>query len=71
MAVDVYLSEEKIKNRIKELGVEITKDYSGEELVVVGVLNGAFMFCADLIRELKLPAGCVSRSLPTSQSSSY
>ncbi len=55
MAVDVYLSEEKIKNRIKELGVEITKDYSGEELVVVGVLNGAFMFCADLIRELKLP----------------
>ena len=45
----------KIKSRIKELGEQITKDYAGQEVTVVGVLNGAFMFCADLIREMKLP----------------
>jgi hypoxanthine phosphoribosyltransferase len=55
MAVEVYLSEEKIKNRIKELGAEITKHYAGEELHIVCVLNGAFMFMADLVREIKLP----------------
>lgn len=55
MAIDVYISEEKIKQRVKELGKQITADYQGEELVVVGVLNGAFVFCADLIREIKLP----------------
>ena len=55
MAVDVYLSEEEIKNRIKEMGAEITKQYAGEELHIVCVLNGAFMFMADLVREIKLP----------------
>ena len=55
MAVDVYLSEEKIKNRIKEMGAQITEHYAGEELHIVCVLNGAFMFMADLVREIKLP----------------
>jgi len=55
MAIEVYLSEEKISNRVKELALEISKDFAGEELVVVGVLNGAFVFCADLIRSLDLP----------------
>ena len=54
--VDVYISSEKIKSRVKELGAQITKDYEGtEELVIIGVLNGSFMFCADLIREINLP----------------
>lgn len=55
MAVDIYISEEKIKSRIKELGEKITKDFKGEELVVIAVLNGSFIFCADLIREIKVP----------------
>ena len=55
MAIEVYLSEEKISNRVKELASEISKDFAGEELVVVGVLNGAFIFCADLVRSLDLP----------------
>jgi hypoxanthine phosphoribosyltransferase len=55
MAVDVYISEEKIQARIKELGEQITKDFNGEEVTVVGVLNGAFMFVADLIRAMDLP----------------
>ena len=55
MAVDVYISEEKIQARIKELGEQITKDFNGEEVTVVGVLNGAFMFVADLISAMDLP----------------
>ncbi len=53
--VDVFISEEKIQSRISQLGQEITNDFAGEEIVVIGVLNGAFMFCADLIRQIKLP----------------
>ncbi len=56
MAIDVYLSEEKIQKRIAELGAEISKDYAGEEeVIVVGVLNGSFIFMADLVRKLDLP----------------
>ncbi|MCO4794436.1 MAG: hypothetical protein KC493_12020 [Bacteriovoracaceae bacterium] len=55
MAVDVYISTEDLQKRIKELGEQITKDFNGEEVTVVGVLNGAFMFVADLIREMDLP----------------
>lgn len=55
MAVDVMISKEEIAKRISELGQQISKEYEGEELVVVGVLNGAFMFVADLIREIKSP----------------
>lgn len=55
MSYEVYLSEEKIANRVKELGAEITKAYEGEEIIVVGVLNGAFMFIADLLRQIKVP----------------
>lgn len=55
MAHDVLISKEDIQKRIQELGEQITKEYDGEELVVVGVLNGAFMFVADLIREIKTP----------------
>ncbi|MBK24462.1 MAG: hypoxanthine phosphoribosyltransferase [Halobacteriovorax sp.] len=55
MAIKEYLSEEKIKQRVAELGAEISKDYAGEEVVVVGVLNGSFIFMADLVRQMDLP----------------
>lgn len=55
MAVDVMISREEIAKRISELGKQISKEYENEELVVVGVLNGSFMFVADLIREIKSP----------------
>lgn len=51
----VLLSEEQIKERVKELGNEISRDFVGEELLVVGVLKGAFVFLADLIRHIDLP----------------
>ena len=55
MSFETYISQEDIAKRIKELGKEITEAFQGEELIVVGVLNGAFMFVADLVREIKIP----------------
>ncbi len=48
------ISEDEIKTRVTKIGAEITAKYKGEELVVIGVLNGSFMFFADLVREIKL-----------------
>ena len=50
--VDVMISEEKIRNRVKELGETITKHYEGksEDIVLVGLLRGSFIFMADLCR---------------------
>ncbi len=52
---NVLLTGEAIKRRIAELGEEITQDYQGSELLVLGILKGAVLFMADLIREIKLP----------------
>lgn len=41
-----------IQHRVKELGKQITQDYSGKKLVVIGVLNGAAIFTSDLVREI-------------------
>lgn len=50
----VLLSENEIKEIIKRLGKEITKDYQGKDLVVVGLLKGCNPFMADLIRQIDL-----------------
>jgi len=59
MAIETYLSEEKIKARLKELAKTINtdykRDYPGETLHIIGVLNGAFIFLADLVRLLEIP----------------
>ncbi len=47
--------ESAIAKRIKELGEQITRDYAGEPLLVVSVLKGAFIFTADLVRQIKTP----------------
>tara|TARA_R110002124_G_scaffold230683_1_gene395815 strand:- start:21 stop:287 length:267 start_codon:yes stop_codon:yes gene_type:complete len=52
---EIYLSAEEISNRSSQLGKEITQDFSGEELVVLGILNGSFVFMADLCRYIDLP----------------
>lgn len=53
--VDILYSQEQISTRVKELGRQISRDYQGEDLLVIGVLKGAFVFMADLIREIDLP----------------
>ena len=50
----LILSKEDIARRVKELGAALTRDYAGANLLVIGVLNGAFIFMADLVREIKL-----------------
>lgn len=52
---EVLISPEKLQRRIKELGSEISRDYAGKDLVIVGVLRGAVVFIADLLRQLEVP----------------
>jgi len=49
-----FLSEEKILKRVAELGHQITNDFKGKKLVFIGILNGAFVFLADLVRACDL-----------------
>jgi len=53
--VEVLLSEEQLSTRIRELGQQISSDYEGKPLLVVGVLKGSAIFLADLIRSIDLP----------------
>jgi hypoxanthine phosphoribosyltransferase len=55
---ETYLTEGQIKRRIEELGVQISTDFEGEELVLLGVLNGSFVVMADLVRTIRLPLSC-------------
>jgi len=52
---EILLTEEEIKQRIKELGEQITADYAGKEILMVGILRGAVVFMADLARAIPLP----------------
>lgn len=49
------ISEEEIQKRVKELGRQLTEEYRGKHLVLVGVLKGSFVFLADLARAIDLP----------------
>lgn len=55
---NIIISEDDIRNRIQEIGRQISKDYEGKELVIVCVLKGAVVFVSDLIRAISLPV-CV------------
>ena len=51
-----FIPEKKIQEKINELAVQINKDFSGKEVVFIGVLNGAFMFASDLFKKIDLKA---------------
>jgi hypoxanthine phosphoribosyltransferase len=51
----LLIREDEIRKRVRELGRQITEDFANEELCVVSLLKGAFVFTADLIREISLP----------------
>ncbi len=53
--MDVLISKEQIAARVAELGAQIAHDFAGKELVLVGVLKGAFVFVSDLARAIDLP----------------
>ncbi len=48
----ILISEEQIRQRVKELGAQITKDYEDKKLLLVGILNGCVYFMTDLSREI-------------------
>ncbi|HHW44002.1 hypoxanthine phosphoribosyltransferase [Desulfofundulus thermobenzoicus] len=51
----VLLTEQEIAARVRQLGEEISRDYAGKEPLVVGILKGAVIFMADLVRCLSIP----------------
>lgn len=56
LTFEPYIENQQIKERIKELGTTITNDYQGKLPLFICVLNGAFPFAADLIREVGIDA---------------
>lgn len=51
----VLISEEELRRKIKETGAMLSEEYKGKKLLMISVLKGAFVFMADLIREITLP----------------
>jgi hypoxanthine phosphoribosyltransferase len=54
---EVFFARDVIERRVRDLAAEISRDYQGRDLLIVGVLKGAFIFMADLIRSLTIPCG--------------
>ena len=50
----IYLDREQIAERVAELGETISRDYAGQKPILIGVLNGAFMFLSDLMKEISI-----------------
>jgi len=51
----VLITESQIQSRVRELGETISDDYAGKELLLVGILKGAAIFLADLVRQITVP----------------
>lgn len=52
---EILISEDRLQERVAELAAEISADYRGREILIVGVLKGALPFIADLVRRLTIP----------------
>jgi hypoxanthine phosphoribosyltransferase len=67
----IVLTEEQIQQRITELGSQISQDYAGKDLVVIGILKGVVFFMADLLRAMTIPVTvdflAISRYGPSEQ----
>jgi len=66
--IEVLIPESRIQARIAELGAQISADYEGQTVVLVGVLKGSFMFMADLCRQITVPVRAPARPYFTSYS---
>lgn len=53
--IDVFISQEAIEKRVDELANVINREFQNQEVILVGVLSGSFIFCADLMRKIKVP----------------
>lgn len=54
-ALEVLISADAIRQRVRELGDAISRDYQGGPLLLVGILRGSFVFLADLVRAVQIP----------------
>ncbi|MCY9592440.1 hypoxanthine phosphoribosyltransferase [Paenibacillus chitinolyticus] len=52
---EVFYSEEQIQAKVQELGTQISKDFEGRNPLVICVLKGAFIFMADLVKQVTIP----------------
>jgi hypoxanthine phosphoribosyltransferase len=68
---EVLKTEEQISERVRALGREITEFYRGEEISLLGILKGSFIFMADLAREIQLPAQVGFLEIVTSRKSEF
>lgn len=50
-----YITEDEIRNRVKAMGEQLTKDFEGKQPIFIGVLNGAYIFLSDLMRYVQMP----------------
>src|SRR5215207_7279797 len=53
---ETYLSEETIQKRVREIATQINSDYKGKRPLFIAILNGSFMFAADLFKNLDIEA---------------
>ncbi len=53
---EIFLSDSEIQNEVQALATQIVADYQGKDVVFVAVLNGAFMFAADLMKNIAIPS---------------
>jgi len=53
---DIYLTEKVIQQRVKELAEKINQDFAGKKPLFIAILNGSFMFAADLFKQLTIEA---------------
>jgi hypoxanthine phosphoribosyltransferase len=68
---DVLKSEDQIAERVRALGREITDHYRDREISLLGILEGSFIFMADLAREIRLPAQVGFLEIVTSRKSEF
>ena len=52
---EVLVTRERLTERVREMAADISADYAGRDLLVIGILKGAVFFTADLVRELTVP----------------
>ena len=56
--LDILITKENIKKRVRKLGEKISIDYKGKEIIAIGILKGGWVFMADLVREIEIPVMC-------------
>ena len=71
LAAEVLRSEAEIAERVRQLGRQITADYEGKEIAVLGVLKGSFIFLADLVRQIRLPVKVGFLEITSSRKSDF